>query len=553
MRIDPSATTRVQTANEDRADAREKRVAFDDVMSQIALAEPSSAQQAQRVLDVGVSGTQGALEPEARERRELEADASPTGDAAGAASETDMTGVGAAEGSVNTAVDARKRDLTLAAKRGGKPLLAMDISASAQASAELAGQTTSRAVVGGEAPSEGARESNSGAANREVADGPGGSKSIGHAVDQTTAEPGASKGSTSSVANGISSAAITQRSVGTASAVTGAHHEAQQSSERTSALSGVAAAASKSAPSLQAMASGAATVAGMTPPGAGGQSNTGGEQPRQQTSTNANGIGPVGAAKGAFASTGKLEAGTLTGPTKPATLDRAVAAQAVRGLAAALRQGSGSVTMRLAPEALGDLKVEVRLNGQKVDAKFEASTAEAAKVLEAHRESLRGALQERGLTIENLTITVKGEAPVLERLVGGALLPQAAREGIDHATGPREPASEGKGSDANVNAEGRSVVAERPLEHATRPPDAHDRPWGDDSSRTFDANAQQQAYERSNSSRGENARSVGSTGLDDPAENALETLEIEVPLAMARKLWSERDGSGVRLRVDALA
>lgn len=209
--------------------------------------------------------------------------------------------------------------------------------------------------------------------------------------------------------------------------------------------------------------------------------------------------------------------------------------------------------MRLAPEALGDLKVEVRLNGQKVDATFETSTAEAAKVLEAHRDSLRGALQERGLTIENLTITVKSETPDLERLMGGALMPHAARGGIDHAIGATEPAAEGNSADANLNADGRSAVAERPLEHATRPHDAHERSWADDHSRTFDANAQQQAYERSNSSRGENARSVGSTGLDDPAENALESLEIEVPLSMARKLWSERDGSGVRLRVDALA
>src|SRR3989442_1514681 len=72
-------------------------------------------------------------------------------------------------------------------------------------------------------------------------------------------------------------------------------------------------------------------------------------------------------------------AATKPGAKPPATpaarfrpeLEDKLGAQAARGLVAALRQGGGSVTIRLQPGALGDLKIKVDLAAGRVGASFE--------------------------------------------------------------------------------------------------------------------------------------------------------------------------------------
>lgn len=86
------------------------------------------------------------------------------------------------------------------------------------------------------------------------------------------------------------------------------------------------------------------------------------------------------------------------------------AAQIGRGFAAALRQGGGSVTLRLQPEALGNLKVRLELAGSRVDARFEASTEQARGLLSHSMGSLKHALEARGWEVTALHVTV-GEPP----------------------------------------------------------------------------------------------------------------------------------------------
>ena len=94
------------------------------------------------------------------------------------------------------------------------------------------------------------------------------------------------------------------------------------------------------------------------------------------------------------------------------------AAQAARGLAAALRQGGGSVTVRLQPEALGDLKVKVDLAGVKVDASFEVSSDQARKLLDATLISLRSALEARGLEVHRLEVRIADPSPTPQQDAG---------------------------------------------------------------------------------------------------------------------------------------
>ncbi len=88
---------------------------------------------------------------------------------------------------------------------------------------------------------------------------------------------------------------------------------------------------------------------------------------------------------------------------KPAPGEAPVA-QAMRGLAALLRNKGGRMTMRLAPEALGELRVSMRLEKDRVWAKIEASSDSARDLLKDQGGSLRSALEARGLRVERLEI-----------------------------------------------------------------------------------------------------------------------------------------------------
>ena len=90
-------------------------------------------------------------------------------------------------------------------------------------------------------------------------------------------------------------------------------------------------------------------------------------------------------------------------PTRP------VIHQAVQGLAAALTRKDGQVTLRLAPEQLGVLKIQLKLRGSAVEARIEASSEPARALFEQERDTLRSALESRGLTVERVEVTLRPE------------------------------------------------------------------------------------------------------------------------------------------------
>lgn len=93
-------------------------------------------------------------------------------------------------------------------------------------------------------------------------------------------------------------------------------------------------------------------------------------------------------------------------------------AQAVRGLAAALRQRNGTVTMRLAPESLGPLRVRLSVHDSQVTAEFRAESSQARDLLSQSTAQLRSAIEARGLTVHR--IEVLGPEGDAERSPGDA-------------------------------------------------------------------------------------------------------------------------------------
>ncbi len=85
-------------------------------------------------------------------------------------------------------------------------------------------------------------------------------------------------------------------------------------------------------------------------------------------------------------------------------------AQLRRGMAAVLKQGAtqgnGRVTLRLRPEALGELKIQMDMKEGVVQARFEVTTQQARGLLDEHLPALRAALQARGLAVHRLEVSV---------------------------------------------------------------------------------------------------------------------------------------------------
>lgn len=141
---------------------------------------------------------------------------------------------------------------------------------------------------------------------------------------------------------------------------------------------------------------GAKMIEGLTASGAGAASRAG----PGGTPVTARGVTGVPVAQRAGA---KVSAQPPKAAGSPRT-DRQIHAQAVRGIAAAVKQGGGSITLRLEPEHLGSLRVRVEVKGHKVTAGIEAGTESARRLLEEGRESLRAALEARGLQVERVEV-----------------------------------------------------------------------------------------------------------------------------------------------------
>lgn len=84
-------------------------------------------------------------------------------------------------------------------------------------------------------------------------------------------------------------------------------------------------------------------------------------------------------------------------------------AQLSRGLASALRQVGGQVLLRLQPEAMGMVRVQLDVDQGSVTARFEATTEQARQLLDSNLAALRQSLEARGLQVERLH--VQGPTP----------------------------------------------------------------------------------------------------------------------------------------------
>jgi flagellar hook-length control protein FliK len=79
-----------------------------------------------------------------------------------------------------------------------------------------------------------------------------------------------------------------------------------------------------------------------------------------------------------------------------------LAEQALRGLKSVVNQRGGSLTLRLNPPDLGELRIRVELSPHAIRAQFEASSPQVASMLQRQMDTLRTALESQGLRVDHL-------------------------------------------------------------------------------------------------------------------------------------------------------
>jgi flagellar hook-length control protein FliK len=74
---------------------------------------------------------------------------------------------------------------------------------------------------------------------------------------------------------------------------------------------------------------------------------------------------------------------------------------------ASLARGGMEIHLRLHPESLGEVRVQVRWDGGTLSARVEAATPAARDALESGAPALRAALQEHGISLDRLSINMR--------------------------------------------------------------------------------------------------------------------------------------------------
>ena len=147
-----------------------------------------------------------------------------------------------------------------------------------------------------------------------------------------------------------------------------------------------------------------------------------------------------------------------TGDAARSALRNRVLSQVQRGLGSIMHNKGGSLTMRLTPEHLGEVRVTIDARDGAVNAEFKADSRTTRAILEDGMATLRTALESRGVRVQQLTLH---DAAADDRATTQANTPET----------PSDPSR----SDAETGGRGRGDRDRRPGDgtgdHA---PDDHD-------------------------------------------------------------------------------
>lgn len=202
-----------------------------------------------------------------------------------------------------------------------------------------------------------------------------------------------------------------------------------------------------------------------------------GAQAAASTKTGAPGV--VRAVEGTRASGPQVRtAGKGAAPhSRPQTANNAPALATVqKGLASVLKTGGGTISLRLTPDALGEVRVELNVKDGVANARLEATSESARRLLTENLSTLREALEAKGVRVERLSVELRS---------GTEASPEAARgerPGTDAGRAQQGDSSEngsrGAGSETGAGEDGRAAEDHAARQHAANT--GHPRSGGDE-------------------------------------------------------------------------
>lgn len=152
-------------------------------------------------------------------------------------------------------------------------------------------------------------------------------------------------------------------------------------------------------------------TAGDGPPERDGRHHQGARQPLSSGSfienlTGGGGLGQVFSVRGPEAPAREASPAQQEPTSGGEPLDQAI----VKSLKVQWNQGAGEARLRLHPEFLGELSVSLRVIGASVTAVLQSDSPAVREWVQAHQADLRRALEESGLSLDNLVVDEDGHS-----------------------------------------------------------------------------------------------------------------------------------------------
>ena len=112
---------------------------------------------------------------------------------------------------------------------------------------------------------------------------------------------------------------------------------------------------------------------------------------------------------GAEQSNARLEQSLKPMKSEQQALQSKVIAQVQRGLASLMRSTNGEMTLRLTPQRLGELKIELKRSGEQLSVRLTTQNAEARDLLSSGTDELTQLLRAKGVDVERVHIEHQNE------------------------------------------------------------------------------------------------------------------------------------------------
>tara|TARA_R110002096_G_scaffold435816_4_gene663272 strand:- start:80968 stop:82410 length:1443 start_codon:yes stop_codon:yes gene_type:complete len=128
---------------------------------------------------------------------------------------------------------------------------------------------------------------------------------------------------------------------------------------------------------------------------------------------------------------------------------REVIAQVQRGLASIMNTKGGTMKIRLSPEHLGEVNIQLMTKDGHVSVKIEAEHEQTKNMLKDGLEGLRSAIEARGATVDSLTVDSK-ERSGFEQLLGQS---DQSNDQQQHESGDRSASDNDQTKNASSNGD----------------------------------------------------------------------------------------------------